>query len=148
MADGHFVDAVFIPGIDLLGGAEHPRDRDLLQVPVLAELAKDFPVSINIEKDAIKDCYSLRTFYTRCETPTTKWAREHGYNVVTTDHVVVKDKAVEPTYVKTGLTEGSHCSVCGEVLEAQKVVPKLVAKKVNLNSKKATCKITVQAKKK
>ena len=38
-------------------------------------------------------------------------------------HTVVADKAVAPTCTKTGLTEGSHCSVCGETLVAQTVVP-------------------------
>ena len=38
-------------------------------------------------------------------------------------HTVEIDKAAEPTCTKSGLTEGSHCSVCGEVIEQQKVVP-------------------------
>ena len=39
-------------------------------------------------------------------------------------HKVV-DKAVEATDKKTGLTEGSHCSVCNAVIEEQQVIPKL-----------------------
>jgi len=37
-------------------------------------------------------------------------------------HTAVTDAAVAPTCTETGLTEGSHCSVCNEVLEAQEVV--------------------------
>ena len=41
--------------------------------------------------------------------------------------------AVEPTYTSTGLTEGKKCSVCDEILEAQKEIPKLVLEN-DLNS--------------
>ena len=40
-------------------------------------------------------------------------------------HTVVIDTAVEPTYDSTGLTEGSHCSVCKTILKKQDVIPKL-----------------------
>ena len=43
--------------------------------------------------------------------------------IPTTGHTVVVDKAVEPTCTETGLTEGSHCSVCGTVLVAQQEIP-------------------------
>ncbi len=39
-----------------------------------------------------------------------------------TGHTTVVDEAVAPTCTKTGLTEGSHCSVCNKVLVAQKLV--------------------------
>ena len=39
----------------------------------------------------------------------------------THNHVI--DKAVAPTCNETGLTEGSHCSVCNAVLVAQQVIP-------------------------
>ena len=38
-------------------------------------------------------------------------------------HTKVTDQRVEPTCTKTGLTEGTHCSVCDEVLTAQKEIP-------------------------
>ena len=37
-------------------------------------------------------------------------------------HTVVVDAAVAPTCTEAGLTEGSHCSACGEVLAEQEVV--------------------------
>lgn len=40
-------------------------------------------------------------------------------------HTIVIDAAVDPTYDKTGLTEGSHCSTCKAVLKKQEVIPKL-----------------------
>lgn len=42
-----------------------------------------------------------------------------------TGHTAVVDPAVEPTYTTVGWTEGSHCSVCGEVLVAQNEIPML-----------------------
>ncbi len=40
-----------------------------------------------------------------------------------TEHTIVIDPAVEPTETSTGLTEGIHCSVCGEIIKAQEVIP-------------------------
>lgn len=40
-------------------------------------------------------------------------------------HKIVEDAAVAPNCTDTGLTEGKHCSVCGEVLVKQEVVDAL-----------------------
>ncbi len=42
-----------------------------------------------------------------------------------TGHTEVVDEAVAPDYDNTGLTEGSHCAVCNEVIIAQKIIPQL-----------------------
>ena len=40
-------------------------------------------------------------------------------------HTQLIDSAVAPTCAETGLTEGSHCSVCGKIIVAQVTVPKV-----------------------
>ncbi len=54
-------------------------------------------------------------------------------------HKISVDNAVEPTCVDTGLTEGSHCSRCGEVLVAQDVVPALGHNEVIVEAVLPTC---------
>lgn len=54
-------------------------------------------------------------------------------------HTKVVDPAVKASTKKTGLTEGSHCSVCSKVLAAQVVIPKYVLENSNSNTSK-TCK--------
>ncbi len=39
------------------------------------------------------------------------------------EHKVVQDPGKEPTCTEPGLTEGSHCDLCGMVLEEQKEIP-------------------------
>lgn len=57
-------------------------------------------------------------------------------------HTPVDDPAKEPTCTETGLTAGSHCSVCGEVFEAQKEIPALGHDWVEATfSKPQTCRV-------
>lgn len=37
-------------------------------------------------------------------------------------HNIVKDEAIKATCTEKGFTEGSHCSVCGEILDVQKEI--------------------------
>lgn len=52
--------------------------------------------------------------------------------VLACNHNAVIDPAVPATHVTMGLTEGSHCSECGEILVEQNVIPMIDVKKVVL----------------
>ncbi len=56
-----------------------------------------------------------------------------------TGHTIVTDKAVAATCTKDGLTEGSHCSVCGEILKAQTVIKATGHTSVTDQAVAATC---------
>ena len=58
------------------------------------------------------------------------------------EYTEVIDAAVGATCTTTGLTEGSHCGVCGEVLVAQTVVEKLAHTPVTDAAVGATCTTT------
>ena len=48
-----------------------------------------------------------------------------GAQISAFGHDEVLDEMIPATYKSTGLTEGSHCSVCKEVIKAQQVIPYL-----------------------
>lgn len=50
-------------------------------------------------------------------------ATKYETEIAKKPHNVVIDKAVAATCTTAGLTEGSHCSACGEVIKAQTAVP-------------------------
>ena len=54
-------------------------------------------------------------------------------------HIAVVDEAVAPTCTEAGLTEGKHCSTCGEILIAQKVVPATGHINTETDNKLPTC---------
>ena len=62
-----------------------------------------------------------------------KWAED------VCEHVEVTDNAVEPTCTEKGLTEGTHCSKCGKILQAQNEIPALGHDLEHHDGKEATC---------
>ena len=62
--------------------------------------------------------YEEVVYCTVCETELSREIK----TIPAAGHTVAVDKAVEATCTEDGLTEGKHCSVCGEVLVKQEVV--------------------------
>ncbi len=55
------------------------------------------------------------------------------------EHEIVTDAAVAPTCTQSGLTEGSHCATCGEIIVPQNTVDALGHAKVTDAAKAPTC---------
>lgn len=55
------------------------------------------------------------------------------------EHSEVVDAAVSPTCTEAGLTEGKHCSSCGEITVAQQSIAPLGHTELIVEEKKATC---------
>lgn len=83
------------------------------------------------------DCEHAAVYYKTCEcgavgTDTFEDGKALGHNPVT-------DAAVPATCTSTGLTEGSHCARCGEVIVAQTTVAKTAHNVVDDRAIPATC---------
>ena len=50
-------------------------------------------------------------------------SEKQSENVPATGHTEVINEAIAPSCIKAGLTEGKHCSVCGEVIIKQGTEP-------------------------
>ena len=69
-------------------------------------------------------CSGCKKYYS--DANATKEISKEATIVPANGHTPIVDPAVPATYDSTGLTEGSHCGVCGKVLIEQKEIPVLV----------------------
>ena len=82
------------------------------------EAVRENVVSATCENDG---SYDLVVYCSVCETELSRTTEVDPQ----TEHKAVIDHAAAPTCEGTGLTEGSHCEDCGEVLVAQQSIPAL-----------------------
>ncbi len=85
------------------------------EIPALGHDIKQYDAKTN----CLEDGWNAYEACTRCDYSTQKIIPAIG------SHDVIIDEAVQPTYDKTGLTEGSHCGRCDEVLVEQIVIDRI-----------------------
>ena len=96
----------------------------LLQVEAKAS-GKDFndPQVLEVIQKVLKELSDEKEGYAKVGNTERVESINHQEEVIkATGHVPVIDSGVEATCESKGLTEGSHCSVCGEILVEQKEI--------------------------
>ena len=75
---------------------------------------------------------SRETLVVGCRSYALDWAKSYPYDIEGVDfpcyrifHEMVSDEAIAPTCEEGGLSEGSHCTVCGMVVTAQEALDAL-----------------------
>ena len=80
---------------------------------------------VTIAADSFDGCPEGLTIYSSAAAPARTWAQENGFAWAHEAHQPEILSAVTPTCTEDGLTEGSWCPECGEILTAQEIVPAL-----------------------
>lgn len=151
--------SVEIPdGVTKIGSSAFAKDVSITKLVIGEEIEK-------IGEDAFNGCSQLKTviinghgdlggrgafnniypsaeFKINCDVKLADDLESKGYSVGRVHGNIEEDEAVPATCTEAGLTKGSHCADCGEVLVAQKEVPALGHKAVKDPAVAATFKKT------
>lgn len=99
---------------------------------IIAPLGHSHGNWVTIKDSSCSEMGIMLSACARCELAKVKYLDK-------TEHTVCVIDAAEPTCENTGLTEGSVCSVCGEILIEQEEIPALGHTEVFIEGKDPTC---------
>ena len=97
--------------------------RARLNDPAHAQ-AEAVQTSARVTKAATCAARGVTTYTARFRRAAFKTQKKRVRDIPATGHTPVMDPTAPPTPTSDGLTEGSHCAVCGKVLVAQKPIPR------------------------
>ena len=80
---------------------------------------------VTIAADSFDGCPEGLTIYSSAAAPARTWAQENGFAWAHEAHQPEILSAITPTCTEDGLTEGSWCLECGEILTVQEIIPAL-----------------------
>lgn len=86
-------------------------------------LGHDWPDENEYTVIVAPSCTEAGLGYRYCKRSGCNWY--YSKTIAPTGHTIVVDPAVPATTTMTGLTEGSHCSICNMVIAKQSVIPML-----------------------
>lgn len=92
-----------------------------------------------IGEHTFEDTPSNLQLQVTCNSAAHKYAKAKGIKYTVSGHTAVVLQAVDATCTKSGLSVGVKCSVCGEILSAQKTVAALGHKQQTYKGYDSTC---------
>lgn len=132
--EGFYIDKDLSAKLQAIAVADTYYDSDAASEIQIGECEHKYEVTVT--KEAACTAVGIRTY--TC----TICGNSYEEEIPATGHTAVTDIAVAATCTTTGLTEGSHCSVCGEVLTEQTIIPMLDHTPVADTAVAASCEST------
>ena len=114
--------------VSLIGGGTFYGCSKLSNVTILSKSIKIYDAGTysNIPDTifyTFGNCADNLSLNITCNSDAINWARRNGYPTNMIHGISIIDPSIMPTCTRTGLTDGSHCSVCDAIIKAQQIIP-------------------------